>query len=179
MRKLLLILMLIIPAFSCQTVQKPVITAPPNEEGYAWEKINPPPKNLIAIAKCNVYCSNGTKLSGKAVIKTKNTNATIKLYTATGIFAGKIKITPTEVLSSENIAPFAKYIRDTNQVKASVTGYLKPHSYKILSPYILEIPYGTLRELYYYKHGRFEKVIIEDETCKLTITPEKVKGVKD
>ena len=176
MKKTIFVLLIILSASSCKiAVENPPKTTTKN---FLWIKEKTPPQNLKAIAKCYLECNNGTSIKGKAVIRIANNTATIKLYTSAGIYAGKISILPDGIYASENIAPFATYIRSVKQIESALTGYIYDKNYKILSPQLIELPFGSIRELYFYKDGSFDKVVIENNRCQLTIKPIKVKEAK-
>ncbi|SNR84323.1 hypothetical protein [Desulfurobacterium atlanticum] len=174
-RHLLFLCLLLLP--SCKTVtEKPLVST---VKEYPWKTIKKPSDSLKGVANCFLKCSNGTSINGKAIIKLSDDKATIKVYASAGIYAGKITVSNKGIFASENIAPFATYIRNVDQIKSALTGYIYDRNFIILSPYLIEIPFGKIKELYFYKDGTFDKVVIENQQCQLTIKPIKVKEAKN
>ncbi|OMH40585.1 hypothetical protein [Desulfurobacterium indicum] len=153
---------------SCVFQSKPV-TQP-----YPWNFVKRPAEILKGVVKCSVYCSNGTNVSGKAVVKVDSNKALVKVYGPAGVYGGKIVMRNGEVFADENLSSFAKYLYSPKQLKSILTGYIYGKSYKIITPYTLRISFGRLKETYMYGAEGIKKVVISDGTCNLVIKPVKV-----
>ncbi|WP_456397941.1 hypothetical protein [Desulfurobacterium sp.] len=153
---------------SCVFQSKPVM------QPYPWHLVKKPAEILKGVVKCSVHCSNGTNVSGKAVVKVEGSKALIKVYGPAGVYGGKIVMKNGEVFANEELTSFAKYFYSPQQLKSVLTGYIYGKSYKIITPYSLRISFGKLKETYIYGAKRIKKVIISDGTCKLVIKPVKV-----
>ncbi|WP_457568636.1 hypothetical protein [Desulfurobacterium sp.] len=137
-----------------------------------------PPKVLKGLVKCSVTCSNGTSLSGKAVVFVNDKKAVVKVYTASGIYAGRIVVNGEGIFAGENLVPFARYLFSPLQIKSLLTGFVYQKSYKIITPCSLEVFYDNLKETYTYTGCRLKSVVVSDGLCRLTIKPISVKEVK-
>ncbi len=153
---------------SCVFRAKPVIRP------YPWNFVKRPADVLKGVVECSVYCSNGTNVSGKAIVKVENNRALVKVYGPAGVYGGKIVMRDGEVFADEDLASFAKYLSSPRQLKSILTGYIYEKSYKIITPYTLRISFGRLKETYIYGAEGIRKVVISDGTCKLVIKPVKV-----
>ncbi|WP_027720060.1 MULTISPECIES: hypothetical protein [unclassified Desulfurobacterium] len=169
------IFLLVLPVLllsSCVFQTKPSVVP------YPWNFIKRPSKEIKGIVECSVSCSNGTAVSGKALLFVDGSRALIRVYGTAGVYGGRIVIKDGELFADRNLAPFAKYLRSPQQLKSMLTGYIYEKSYKIITPYELQFSFGKLTETYIYAGRKIKEVVITDGICSLKVKPIKVKEVK-